>query len=64
MRHKRVLLSTDNVATLKKGQGHQNLITSFPHPDYVSVLVWSNSSLGNRDSARTNFLQGLFLESL
>ena len=22
----------------------QNLITSFPHPDDVSVLVWSNSS--------------------
>ena len=24
-------------------EGHQNLITSFPNPNDVSVLVWSNS---------------------
>ena len=27
----------------KWDQGHQNLITSFPHPNDVAVLVWSNS---------------------
>ena len=27
----------------KWDQGHQNLITSFPHHNDVSVLVWSNS---------------------
>ena len=28
----------------KAGQGHQNLITSFPHTNDVSVPVWSNAS--------------------
>ena len=40
--HKAHFLSIHNVVILKKGQGHQNLITSFAHPGDVSVLVWSN----------------------
>ena len=35
--------SLNGMVTLKFGQGHLNLITSFPHPNNVSLAVWSLS---------------------
>ena len=35
------------------GQGHQNLIISFPHPNNVSMPVWSNSPIGSEERVQT-----------
>ena len=42
----------------KWGQGHQNLITSFPHPNNVSLPVWSNSTLVSEERVQTRSYAG------
>ena len=40
----------------KGGKGHQNLITSFPNPNDISVLIWSNSIYWWESAYKTHLL--------